>query len=470
MKPPETLSMLEEAAGTRMYEVNKERALKTLEKKQAKVDEIDRVLSEEILPSLEKLRKERAQYMQWSGLSGEVDRLKRFCISYSYVEAEKAKDRSLEKANQMKAKIEELTEGVKTVEAEMNEKAEAVARMVEEKEKQLGGEMEQLSSAVDLLQNTLAKEASARENQKEMLLAEKKTHAQLKKNAKEADASVTEKETAVAKANQEMEAGRAQVEALTKAVQELEAKYEAVQAGKTADEEGSKTLVEKLSEVKAASVEADTEAKQAQLTVTHITKEVGAKRKLLATKQKEAESMAKEMEMRRNAVSKSKEALAQLAFDENRATQLEDMKARETQAVRSLRVKRDELLASVTGIDFVYSDPVRGFDRSKVKGIVARTIRVKDPSTSLALEVGAGGKLYNVIVDTEQTGKLLLEKGGLKRRVTLIPLNKIEAHAIPQSVQAAAARLVRELDSFASAALNSFPCVQAMAGDGWMEV
>ena len=41
MKPPEILSMLEEAAGTRMYETKKESALKTLEKTQSKVVEIN---------------------------------------------------------------------------------------------------------------------------------------------------------------------------------------------------------------------------------------------------------------------------------------------------------------------------------------------------------------------------------------------------------------------------------------------
>ncbi|MCI30131.1 structural maintenance of chromosomes protein 2-1-like, partial [Trifolium medium] len=66
MKPPEILSMLEEAAGTRMYETKKEAALKTLEKKQSKVDEINKLLDQEILPALEKLRKERTQYMQWA--------------------------------------------------------------------------------------------------------------------------------------------------------------------------------------------------------------------------------------------------------------------------------------------------------------------------------------------------------------------------------------------------------------------
>jgi structural maintenance of chromosome 2 len=49
MKPPEILSLLEEASGTRMYEKKKEVALKTLEKKQSKINEIDQVRQEELV-------------------------------------------------------------------------------------------------------------------------------------------------------------------------------------------------------------------------------------------------------------------------------------------------------------------------------------------------------------------------------------------------------------------------------------
>ena len=44
MSPMEILGMLEEAAGTRMYEQKKENALKTLQKKEGKVEEINKVL------------------------------------------------------------------------------------------------------------------------------------------------------------------------------------------------------------------------------------------------------------------------------------------------------------------------------------------------------------------------------------------------------------------------------------------
>lgn len=44
MKPAEILGMIEEAAGTRMFETKKEAAIKTIEKKEQKVQEINAVL------------------------------------------------------------------------------------------------------------------------------------------------------------------------------------------------------------------------------------------------------------------------------------------------------------------------------------------------------------------------------------------------------------------------------------------
>ena len=43
MKPAEILSMIEEAAGTRMFEDKKDLAVKTMEKKDKKLDEISQV-------------------------------------------------------------------------------------------------------------------------------------------------------------------------------------------------------------------------------------------------------------------------------------------------------------------------------------------------------------------------------------------------------------------------------------------
>lgn len=172
MKPPEILSMLEEAAGTRMYETKKEAALKTLEKKQSKVDEINKLLDQEILPALEKLRKEKTQYMQWANGNAELDRLRRFCIAYEYVQAEKIKDNAASEVKQVKAKITEIDEIAKTNQVEIKEMETKIAKLTAEKEAEMGGEMKSLSEKADTLSQNLVRETSVLNNKEDTLRSE----------------------------------------------------------------------------------------------------------------------------------------------------------------------------------------------------------------------------------------------------------------------------------------------------------
>ena len=58
----------------------------------------------------------------------------------------------------------------------------------------------------------------------------------------------------------------------------------------------------------------------------------------------------------------------------------------------------------------------------------------EDHGKSTALEITAGGKLHNVVMEDEHAGKVL-ERGGMKKRVTLISLNKILAFNISTEVR-----------------------------------
>lgn len=55
--------------------------------------------------------------------------------------------------------------------------------------------------------------------------------------------------------------------------------------------------------------------------------------------------------------------------------------------VQKLNDEIRNLSAQLANVEFTYRDPVRNFDRSKVKGVVARLIKVKDRATMTALEV-----------------------------------------------------------------------------------
>ena len=60
MRPPEILGMVEEAAGTRMFEDRKDKARKTMGKKEKRMQEIKSLLAEDITPKLNKLREQSA--------------------------------------------------------------------------------------------------------------------------------------------------------------------------------------------------------------------------------------------------------------------------------------------------------------------------------------------------------------------------------------------------------------------------
>lgn len=53
---------------------------------------------------------------------------------------------------------------------------------------------------------------------------------------------------------------------------------------------------------------------------------------------------------------------------------------------------------------------------------------------STALEIAAGAKLYQVVVENEKVGSDILKNGKLKKRVTLIPLNKISTYKLSAKV------------------------------------
>jgi chromosome segregation ATPase len=72
--------------------------------------------------------------------------------------------------------------------------------------------------------------------------------------------------------------------------------------------------------------------------------------------------------------------------------------------------------------------------------VVAKLVHVRDATAAMALEVTAGGRLYQVVVDNHATGKALLERGGLTKRVTIIPLNQVgEAGRLVEEDSATAA-------------------------------
>ncbi|KAL3152148.1 hypothetical protein ABBQ32_001245 [Trebouxia sp. C0010 RCD-2024] len=207
-----------------------------------------------------------------------------------------------------------------------------------------------------------------------------------------------------------------------------------------------------------AGAQAEAEAKQADIRSKHLQKQLAEQQKGLHGVQKEAAKLQKDLASEEAAACESEPALVSnvglreqvgsvhcrldgVMYDAEAAQQLEATVAEEKGHVQRCKEKVNDLASHLAGINFQYRDPERGFDRGRVKGVVAKLVHLQDPTTTTALEVAAGGKLYQVVVDSDATAKALLSNGQLRNRVTIIPLNKVKPHVAAASVTAAAKRV-----------------------------
>ena len=157
MKPQEILGLIEEAAGTRMFELKKQQAVKTIEKKETKLAEIDKVFEEDLTPRLEKLGSERAEYLEYKKSEQDVETLGRVCQAHDYFSSERAQQKCTEALEEGKARQVELAAAIAQAEQDKVAKKEQKARALAKKSEDGAGEMKALESEESELSKQLVK-------------------------------------------------------------------------------------------------------------------------------------------------------------------------------------------------------------------------------------------------------------------------------------------------------------------------
>uniref|UniRef100_A0A6Q2YFL4 Structural maintenance of chromosomes protein n=1 Tax=Esox lucius TaxID=8010 RepID=A0A6Q2YFL4_ESOLU len=432
MKPPEILAMIEEAAGTRMYECKKISAQKTIEKKEAKLKEIQTILNEEITPTMEKLKEERSSYLEYQKLMREIEHLSRLYVAWLFVCAEETKVRSAEDLKVLQDSITQLQASMSENERKVQELSAEIHELQKKRDQEVSGVLKGLEEALSEVQRVDAKAQSALDLKKQNLKDETKKRKELVKSMEEDKKMLVVKEAEVSKVAEKLCVLQDEGRQDNADLEAAQCHFKAVSAGLSTNEDGEEaTLAGQMMTCKNDMSKADTEAKP-------LSENCLLRSKYLSGRYQEAF----------NAVKKNKEKLEaeleKLQYQDGKEESLLDRKRQSNREVTALRNAYEGLMARFPNLRFDYRDPERGWDRSRVKGLLANLITVSDVSYSTSLEVVAGGRLYNVVVDTEVTGKKLLEKGELKRRYTIIPLNKISARTLNDNVVNAAKSLVGE--------------------------
>jgi len=125
--------------------------------------------------------------------------------------------------------------------------------------------------------------------------------------------------------------------------------------------------------------------------------------------------------------------LKKLGFSPLEEQALVNEKKKYGMLIRDREERIEKLKSKLSNFELQYKDPIPNFDRSRVKGLVLNFFELVDPKFSIALEVAGGGKLWNIIVDNEETASLIFKNGNLNRTVTFLPLTKMKPHLLSES-------------------------------------
>lgn len=435
MKPSEILSLIEEAAGTKMFEDRKEKAEKTMAKKETKLQEIRSLLAEEIEPKLEKLRNEKRTFLEFQQTQTDLEKLSRVVNAHDFTKYSKKFYKLKEEYDSKQSVMKDSSLDIERLTNEISNLTEDLEKFKEQKaqEAKKGNKLKDL----EVKQNELSKIITRLNTSKGIIFENMKDEERKRENII-TQIQVLEKDIEKKLAshkNLELEYNKAKTH-----LSELKESH-------TKKEELLSTLVTgvslkgksggytaQLQEEKQKAADADVAVQQSKMKVDHLFNENKASQPKLAKAKKEHESFLQEINKLKQKQAELESQLTKVGFN---PTKVKELKRREVEINRELHKVTNEvnyLKRKVANLEFSYTKPTSDFNARSVKGVVAQlfTLSEDKSASATALEVAAGGRLYNIVVDNEVTGAQLLERGQLRKRVTIIPLNKIAARTLSE--------------------------------------
>lgn len=445
MKSVEILAMIEEAAGTRMFEDRRDKAIKTMAKKEMKLQEITELLRDEIEPKLEKLRQEKRAFLDFQQTQNDLERLTRLVVAHDYVRYQEKLEQSGADLDAKKQRQKDLEDSAVRLKSEIAHLEEDVDRVKAQRDKELrkGAKAQALQESVKKLSNELVRLATVMDLKKSSLTEEQDRRIAGEKNVAELEATLQEKTKAYDKIKAKHDSAKEELERLSQEAESKEELLQTLQTGVASKEGQENGYQAQLQDARNRVSTAATEQEQAKIKIAHLEKRIKEEEPRAKKAKEQNAGLLKELDGLKVQAQKLEKELGKLGFSPGAEEDLYKQESSLQQKIRSLRQESDALKRRVANIDFNYADPVPNFDRSKVKGLVAQlfTLDKENTRAGTALEICAGGRLYNVVVDTEVTGTQLLKGGKLRKRVTIIPLNKISTFKASAQTIATAQRI-----------------------------
>lgn len=444
MKPAEILALIEEAAGTRTFEDRREKAQRTMQKKEHKLAEIRLLLQEEIEPKLDKLRAEKRHYLDYQQTQLDLEKLTRVILAHNYVRCLQQFDHHLHLLGSLETRRVQTELACGKWEREISQ----LQRDLDQAKRQHAAEMQRDGKlkALEQRENDLLEEAvrlaAMRDIARDNLRADQ---AKLQRIRDQIDTTRTHlSQLSGQHHHQQYESAKQELDALKQLYNSREELLSTLSTGVSASGSTDGGYLAQLQESKAKLTEGTVAIEQAKLKIEHLQGQLQSDKPKLHQAQRDNDEAMHQIEAHRRKISDGQTRLKLMGFDPQEISRLKEEHRRLEGKMYLATAELNQLQRQLgNNLDFSYTAPSQQFNPESVKGVAAQLFLLQGQhhDKALALQVCAGGRLYNVIVDTSDTASQLLERGQLRKRVTIIPLDKISARVMNERAVSMAQQL-----------------------------
>jgi structural maintenance of chromosome 2 len=373
--------------------------------------------------------------LEFQKIQTEKEHLEKVLIAHEFCRLSDAITNSSEKRERMQERIKHLTKMQKILEEELVEIKEQTERVTQERLKN-GGSYFELEEQLKVLSKEIQKLNTQRQFKNTSIEELKQQQKDFEVQQAEVETTLEDKKTKTAQLEQKFEGTMKEYDENQQYVTDTENLLQTLTTGLTSTKGKENGYMDQLITNKKELSTTNDEINKLKIRLVHIEKELKTEEPKAKKAKKDNQALVQEIESNKNVLKMVSDELDCFTFDPFKEDIMVNDKIRLEKEVKDLKSKIDDIESNLNGLSFSYDDPCPNFDRKKVRGLVANLITIPNEheDKANALEVCAGGKLKQIVVDTGEVVTQLLQNGRLPKRYTFIPLDKIKGYVVAANV------------------------------------
>lgn len=434
MKPIEILSMIEEAAGTNMYESKKKTLVTTVDKKDYKLKEMQTVANEEIGPTMQNIDRDKQMVDELYMVKSEFKKQEEKLENWTYVKTKIRVKKTFEAIETMKSAYQILVDNKKSL-TECRDAAKKQLLTMEE--------------AFD--NNTNIKliefKTELEKEEKVKIAAQHKVNI-CKDNLSSQGKKIKDIEKQINGSKKDFKAKKKEMEEFndinaglvednkknTDDLNEIDKKIRLLNSGNIFGDDDNGLVQENINTFNLKLQTQQTENQQCAIKIDGLRTKLNTQLTGMREAQKLYDMQMAQLTAKENEYEKVKMEFQKANEELSGYNSLKlnyDNLGRE---IRELNLKIESFESNNSSLVFKYKDPRANFDRRKVHGLICRLFHPIDFKFELALTTLAGGKLYYCVVDDDTVGNDILETNKFPNRMHFMPISKIRSDSLPATI------------------------------------